>query len=170
MWPIYKGTYERRGGSCDPRPPFHSHQHTECQVKWVKDFCRSIDYLETREDIDTTRLAYLGNSWGGAMGGIILAVEDRLKIGILLSGGLRTNRILPEADPFNYISHVEIPVLMLNGIYDLIFPYPNVELMFNLLGTPEHDKLLVPYNTDHYIPEAGMVKEVLDWLDKYFGQ
>ena len=170
MWPIYKGTYERRDGPCNPRPPFHSHQHTECQVKWVKDFCRSVDYLETREDIDTTRLAYLGTSWGGAMGVIFMAIENRLKLGILLKGGLRPVKILPEADPFNYVSHVEIPVLMLNGRYDFIFPYEShVKPMFDLLATPEQDKKLVPYDTDHFIPEAGRVKEVLEWLDKYFG-
>ncbi|MCK4745647.1 MAG: SUMF1/EgtB/PvdO family nonheme iron enzyme, partial [Bacteroidales bacterium] len=52
MFPIYKGTYERKGGSCDRSHPGESHQYTECLVKRVKDLSRSIDYLETREDID----------------------------------------------------------------------------------------------------------------------
>lgn len=170
MFPIYKGTFERRDGSCDPRPPYQSHQYNECLVKWVKDLCRSIDYLETREEIDTARIAYLGVSWGANMGGIIPAIEDRIKLCIFLVGGLRKEIILPEADPLNYISHVNVPVLMLNGRYDYIFPYEtNVKPMFDLLGTPERDKKLIPYDTDHEVPQAEKIKEVLNWLDKYFG-
>jgi len=168
--PIYKGTIERRDGTCDPGPPLQSHQYNECLVKWVKDFCRSIDYLETRKEIDTSRIAYLGFSWGGNMGGIIPAVEDRIKLCIFIAGGLRKVKILPEADPLNYVSHVEVPVLMLNGRYDYVFPYEtNVKPMFDLLGTPEQDKKLIPYDVDHFVPQAEKIKEVLDWLDMYFG-
>ena len=38
---------------------------------WAKDLSRTIDYLETRTDIDAARLAYYGVSWGGALGGVI---------------------------------------------------------------------------------------------------
>jgi len=41
--------------------------------------------------------------------------------------------------------------------------------MFDLLGTPEEDKRLVLYDTDHYIPRNGLIKESLDWLDRYLG-
>jgi len=49
---------------------------------------RSIDYLETREDIDTACLGFLGDSWRGWLGAIIPAVEDRIKLTIVLRGGL----------------------------------------------------------------------------------
>jgi formylglycine-generating enzyme required for sulfatase activity len=87
MYPIYIGTYERKDNSCYPVPAGQSHQFSECTVKSIKDFSRSIDYLETREEIDTARLAFLGDSWGGYMGTIIPAVEDRIKLSILLRGG-----------------------------------------------------------------------------------
>ena len=47
----------------------------------VKDFKRCIDYLETRQDIDSKKLAYYGLSWGGEYGAVIPAVEDRLRPG-----------------------------------------------------------------------------------------
>lgn len=170
IFPIYKGIDERKDGACNPTPPYQSHQYTDCLVKWIKDFSRSIDYLESRGDIDTARLCYLGDSWGGWMGGIIPAVEDRIKICVLLRGGLLKTRRFPETDPINYVTRVKTPVLMLNGKYDLIFPYETtVKPMYDLLGTPEQEKKLVLYETDHFIPMAGMVKEVLDWLDRYFG-
>jgi hypothetical protein len=41
--------------------------------------------------------------------------------------------------------------------------------MFDLLGTPEEDKQLLIYETDHYIPELDMDRKTLEWLDKYLG-
>jgi hypothetical protein len=59
---------------------------------------------------------------------------------------------------------------MLNGEYDFTFPYEtSVKPMFDLLGTPEDDKKLVLSNTDHFIPKTQMIKEVLEWLEEYFG-
>ena len=76
----------------------------------------------------------------------------------------------PEADEFNYASHVKIPVLMLNGKYDAIFPFEStVAPMYDLLGTPDEHKKLVLYETDHFVPKTEMIKETLNWLDNYFG-
>ena len=59
---------------------------------------------------------------------------------------------------------------MLSGKYDYTFPYENTVLpLFKLLGTPGKDKRLCVYNTDHWVPKSEMIKEVLDWCDKYFG-
>jgi dienelactone hydrolase len=170
MYPIYKGTYERRDGYCNPRPSYESHQYTECLIKQIKDLRRSIDYLETREDIDTSSLCYIGDSWGGRLGSIIPAVEERIKLNVLLRGGFSSENKFPEVDEINYVSHVKSPVLMLNGRYDFVFPFEStVKPMFDLWGTPEKDKKLVLYDTDHFIPKTEMIKEVLDWLDKNFG-
>jgi hypothetical protein len=37
-------------------------------IFWSKDLSRSIDYLETRQDINPNELAYEGYSWGAALG------------------------------------------------------------------------------------------------------
>jgi dienelactone hydrolase len=171
MYPVYKGTYERQDDITQEELwPNQNHRHTEYQIKLIKDFSRSIDYLETRQDIDSDKLAYFGLSWGGRLGAIIPAVEERLKVSILNSGGLPDNKALPEADFINYISRVKIPVLMLNGRYDYIFPFEtSIEPMFDLLGTPENDKVLKLYDTDHNIPKNELIKETLNWLDKYLG-
>jgi len=170
MFPIYKGTYDRMNGPCNISIGEYSHQYTDCLVKWVKDFSRSIDYLETRVDIDTANLGYLGDSWGGNLGAIIPAVEDRLKLSVLIRGGLPPWKRFPEADEINYVSYVNIPVLMLNGKYDFVFPLEStVKPMFDYLGTPEQHKELIIYETNHFVPKTEMIKEVLNWLDKYFG-
>ena len=40
----------------------------ETLIQQSKDLGRSIDYLETRADIDRNRIAYLGESMGAALG------------------------------------------------------------------------------------------------------
>ena len=171
MYPVYKGTYERQDGLTSERYMNQSHRYTEYLIKLVKDFSRSIDYLETRQDIDSNKLVYFGLSWGGWLGSIIPAVEERLKVSILNVGGLKCfDKALPEADPINYVSRVKIPVLMLNGRYDFVFPLEtSVYPMYDLLGTPETDKLLKIYDTDHNIPKNELTKETLNWLDRYLG-
>jgi formylglycine-generating enzyme required for sulfatase activity/dienelactone hydrolase len=166
MCPVYTGTFDRIGNEATAE--WSGHQFTEWVIKLVKDFRRSIDYLETRPDIDNSKLGYYGFSWGGLLGGIIPAVEDRLKVNILIVGGLTGRLTLPEIDQINYISRVKIPTLMLNGRYDFTFPYDNTVLPFyNLLGTPAEDKRLCVYETDHYVPKNEMIKETLLWLDRY---
>jgi hypothetical protein len=41
--------------------------------------------------------------------------------------------------------------------------------MIDLLGTPEKDKKLIVYETDHLIPINELIRESLNWLDCYFG-
>jgi serine/threonine protein kinase/cephalosporin-C deacetylase-like acetyl esterase len=174
MYPIYKGTFERNDGLTDDIiTPTSSTQYAYADyvAKWVKDFKRSIDYIETRPDIDINKVAYYGVSWGGDMGNIILAIEKRIKVGILDRGGLFWDGIFrPEVDEINYVSHVKVPVLMLNGRYDSVFPYETtVKPMYDLLGTSDKNKSLKLYDTDHFIPRNELIKESLSWLDKYLG-
>jgi tRNA A-37 threonylcarbamoyl transferase component Bud32/dienelactone hydrolase len=172
-YPIYKGTYERTGDhNLEQNWPTEEHQYlyTEYLIKWVKDFKRTIDYLETREEIDSSKLAYYGFSWGGELGNIIPAVESRLKVSILFVGGFGDSFARPEVDGINYVTRIKIPTLMLNGRYDTSFPYEfTVKPMFDFLGTPEEHKVLKTYETDHYIPRNELIKESLAWLDKYLG-
>ncbi len=171
MFPVYFGTYERNEGQIWQTDAQQTHQYTENLIKLVKDIRRSIDYLETRPDIDIDKLGFYGHSWGGRMGAVIPAVEERLAVNILILGGFTTNRPYPEADEINYVSRVKIPTLMLNGRYDNDFNLDNqVITFFNLLGTPEADKRLCLYEAGHYVAYKYRVKEVLGWLDKYFGQ
>jgi len=168
LYPVYKGTFERgkpeltaiHGGD-------NSHAYTEFLIQLVKDFRRCIDYLETRPDIDSSKIAFYGMSWGAIMGSIIPAVEERLSVSVLLAGGLRLKG-RPEANATNYASRVKIPTLMLNGMYDSILE-EGIEIMFDMLGTPGEHKKLILYETDHIPPRVEYIKETLDWLDKYLG-
>ena len=77
---------------------------------------------------------------------------------------------LPEVDQVNFAPRVKTRVLILNGRFDFIWP-PSIsqEPMFRLLGTPAEHKRRVVYDTGHGIPRDEMIKETLDWLDRYLG-
>jgi dienelactone hydrolase len=138
-------------------------------IQEVKDFKRCVDYLETRQDIDSKKLAYYGMSWGGELGAIIPAVEERLKVSVLLAGSLG-GLGRPEANQINYVTRVKTPTLMLNGKYDTLGPLEtSIKPMFDLLGTPAPDKQLKLYETDHIPPRNEFIKETLAWLDRYLG-
>ena len=168
LYPVYKGTMERN--FTRPVQWVSTYRQTEYRIQLVKDFMRCVDYLETRQDIDSQKLAYYGMSWGGGWPGVLIpAVEKRLKASILLPGGLRDIG-RPEVHPINYVTRVKTPTLMLNGRYDSSFPYEtSSKPLFDLLGTPDEDKELKLYDTDHIPPLNESIKETLAWLDRYLG-
>ena len=167
--PIYKSTYER-GDSLNSDIANGTIFWRDHVVMWGKDYRRTLDYLSTRADIDTTKFAYFGVSWGGYMGGIIPAIEPRLKAAVLYVAGLTMERGRPEVEPINYLPRVHIPVIMLNGKYDFFFPVAtSQEPFFRFLGSPAADKKYIVYEGGHDVPRTQLIKETLAWLDKYLG-
>jgi len=172
LFPVYQGTFERRDDALTQMlfgDDLSSHQYTEYLIQVVKDFKRCVDYLQTRQDIDSNKLAFYGMCWGAQMGTIISAVEERLAASVFLSGGLQ-GLGRPEAAQINYVTRVKTPTLMLNGEYDTFFPSDtSIKPMFDLLGTPDEHKELKLYETDHIPPRNEFIKETLIWLDRYLG-
>jgi len=167
--PILKSTYERRDQltSTAPNKSIFWKEHL---IMWVKDVSRTIDYLETRDDIDNDEIAYLGLSWGGRMGAFIPAIEKRIKANILLIAGLKKQRALAEVEAIHYLPRISTPTIMLNGKYDFYFPYETSQKpFFDLLGTPNKDKKIVVYEGSHSVPWLEVMKESLAWLDNYLG-
>lgn len=112
----------------------------------------------------------MGTSWGGRFGGVVMAIEPRLKAGVFVVAGLNFRRPKPEVDDLNYLPHVHAPVLMINGRYDFTFPLETAaQPMFNFLGTPPDRKRHVVVEGVHYVPRHDLIRESLSWLDQYLG-
>jgi dipeptidyl aminopeptidase/acylaminoacyl peptidase len=121
-------------------------------------------------DIDKEKLAFGGVSWGAAMGPIYCAVEPRFKACLLIVGGFYLQHSAPEVDAFNFAPRVRSPVLLLNGRFDFFYPTDTSQLpMFRLFDVPETQKRRVLYDTGHNIPRPELIRETLDWLDRYLG-
>jgi serine/threonine protein kinase/dienelactone hydrolase len=169
VYPVYKSTYER-GDGMESDVPNMSSAWRDHVIMWVKDVSRAIDYAETRPELDHNKLAYYGYSWGAAEGGLIPAIEPRIKVCILALGGLEFQQSLPEVEPINFVSRVKQPVLMLNGRYDFFFPVEsNQEPFYRMLGSKKEEKKHILYDTGHNIPRNELIKEMLNWLDQYLG-
>jgi dipeptidyl aminopeptidase/acylaminoacyl peptidase len=66
---------------------------------------------------------------------------------------------------------MHVPVLMVNGRYDYIFPLEAQRLLFDNLGTPAADKRHALFDYGHGSPpRAEILRETLGWLDKYLGR
>ncbi|MCP4575295.1 MAG: SUMF1/EgtB/PvdO family nonheme iron enzyme [Deltaproteobacteria bacterium] len=165
--PVYSGTWERGGGAPDKMV---SKNFSNWKSEFLQDLGRTIDYLVTRKDMDTKNIAFLGVSWGGKRGAFLTAFEERIKIMILVAGGIDLPISWPKpmalAEP-----HVTVPTLMLSGKYDFIFPVESHQKpLFDLIGTPPEHKRHILYDTGHLpLPRAQMLKDIMMWLDKYQG-
>jgi formylglycine-generating enzyme required for sulfatase activity/dienelactone hydrolase/predicted Ser/Thr protein kinase len=167
LFPEYKNTFERLG----KLPEKGTIADRDSIIEQAKDLRRSVDYLESRPDIDHDRLAYYGFSMGGARGPILTAIENRFKVAVFADGGLPSQWTpLPEVSPVNFAPHVKIPVLMINGRYDFVVPVETSQQpLYRLLGTPPGDKRYVLLDSGHGLPFTPWFKETLDWLDHYLG-
>jgi serine/threonine protein kinase len=167
VYPIYQGTYERQ---IDRRGP---NDDREYKIQLGKDLRRTIDFLETRKDIDTDRLAYYGLSWGAYEGPLMTAIEPRFAASLLLAGGLRRypDDWPPGAVPQNFAPRSTVPTIMINGRRDFGAPVEtNIQPMFDMLGTPDEHKRLVLLDGGHVPASVNeVIREVLDWLDLYLG-
>jgi eukaryotic-like serine/threonine-protein kinase len=170
IYPIYQDTYERRLKFTLPAAT----QSIELTTEWYKDAARSLDYLATRPDIDSSKLAYLGVSMGSAEGVIATELlQDRLKTAIFLDGGYFLGTPPPGGDQADFAPRIKKPVLMVNGRYDFTFSLEKAQNpLFAQLGTPEQDKRHVVLDTPHDVTDQRpqLVKTVLDWLDQYLGR
>jgi eukaryotic-like serine/threonine-protein kinase len=167
-FPVYKGTFERGDGTY--LPPFGTTAFRDSEVAGVKDLRRSIDYLETREDIDPTSIAFFGHSWGAITGATVLAQEPRIKTAILYVGFLPRVPMAPEVDPTNALPRVKVPALVLSGEFDSNVPLDVAKRYFALLGTAEADKKHVIEPGGHFVPPQVLIRETLAWLDAKLGE
>jgi predicted esterase len=164
LFPVYQGTFERRLSAASGPNAVR-----DLVIQRTKDVRRAVDYLESRSDIDRSRVAFYGLSMGANYGALVGAVESRFRTLVLVSGGMSEGRP-PEVSTLNFAPRVRVPVLMENGRHDFNFPLDESQRpLFRLLGTPEADKKHVLFESGHVPPFPDVVRETLDWLDRYLG-
>jgi dienelactone hydrolase len=88
----------------------------------TQDLARSVDYVTTRPDVDSKRLVFAGVSFGSSSAPVFLVAEPRFRAAMLLAGGYQPEAWLPEIDSRRYTPYVKLPILMINGASDSVFP------------------------------------------------
>ncbi len=167
IYPVYLGTFDRR-----PRLAPGPVGIRDLLIRQVQDVRRTIDYLHERGDIDTERLLYHGLSFGAVRGSYALAIEQRFRTAILVSGGMvATTHLPPEVQQIDYVPRIGMPLLLINGREDFNFPYLESQVPFyELLGTPEEKKRMIAFDWGH-LPTGytDLMREVVDWADHWLG-
>ena len=164
--PLIMGTFDRKW-----TPEIKSKTTgQERRAMMVRDFMRTVDYLETRPEFDTKKLAFEGLSWGAGMGAIIPAIEKRIKALVLIGADLYLG-LPPDYSPFNLAPRITAPVLIQNGKYDFATSLEQrVHPLLRLFGTPDKDKVLKLYDAGHAVwLRMEQRRDEIDFLDRVFG-
>src|SRR5439155_22009573 len=113
---------------------------------------RSIDYSQTRHDIDREKLAFYGLSIGGMYGPVLTAIDGRIKVSVHHAGGFEEGKLAPEIDPLHFAPRAKEPVLMIVCRHDFVRPVETCQMpMFRLLGAPAEDKRIVLIDSGHVV-------------------
>ncbi len=135
--------------------PYFSARDREDQIQLMIDLRRAIDILGQETTVNADRLAYIGYSYGGAMGGLLAGIEDRLKAYVLVvgDGGLIEHTSEPmenglpdqfrttwvEAmwpiEPIHFVGQAAPAALLFqNGLQDQLVP-PGDALRYQIAGS-----------------------------------
>ncbi len=100
-------------------------------LQYCGDYSRAVDYLLSRDDVDSERLGFVGISWGAITGVTYAAHDPRIKaVGSILGGGgflglteLLRGRIKESIDPVRNVGLIAPrPLLLVNAKKDQIIP------------------------------------------------
>ncbi len=163
-------------------------------VQTVVDVRRLIDHLETRDDVDASRIGLVGASMGALLGTIVSGVEERIDVPVLVVGGGNMSIMLAESqlsrvieiralleeegrtveevaveleciDPINFVANISPrPLLMINGLKDDIVPVASNRALYAKADRP---KRIVWYDTGHDVPVDPAALKAFFWLEKH---
>ena len=177
--------FARRGG---PFIRFITEDRSE-QIQLIKDLQRAVDVLRARANVHDERIAYVGISYGGAMGALFVGIERRLKAAALVvgDGGLVSHETGPEdsylaglpcairvnwlqamtpVEPIRFISHASpTPLLLQSGRFDTLVPATDAQLLHAAASDP---KTILWYDAGHGLNQQA-VFDRLDWLHAQIG-
>ena len=178
--------FARRGG--DP-VQFTAQDRAE-QIQLIKDLQRAVDVLRAHPRVDDERIAYLGVSYGGAMGALFVGIERRLQAAVLVvgDGGLVSHFTGPEdssfmaslscatragwfrdmapIEPIRFIAHASPTALLLqSGRLDDLVPVADAQALHAAAPEP---RTIRWYEAGHGLdPQAAFDRQ--DWLHQEIG-
>jgi uncharacterized protein len=161
------------------------------QIQLMVDLRRAVDLLQSRDDVDDDRIAYVGVSYGAAMGGLLAGIEDRVAAFVLASGdgGLVSHFTgtgayaggpfsqLPPArrkrwldamrpiEPIKWIGRAHAPILFLSGRNDELAPPADARKYQQAAHEP---KDVYWYDSGHILPSEAMC-DAARWLEERIG-
>ena len=159
------------------------------QIQLMVDLRRAVDLLVARDDVDPDRIGYLGVSYGGAMGGLLAGVEDRIDAFVLRvgDGGLvehfssadaggflpplsperrrRWFAAMMPIEPLRYVRRATAPLLFQSGRQDNTVPPADARRYQTAAPEPKETEW---YDSDHFLPPEADC-DAAAWLARQIG-
>lgn len=167
---VLKGMLERGFEPGYELPEPSSVRFRDLMVQHATELRLGIDYIESRDDVDADRLAYVAVSFGAGSRLTFSAVDDRYKSVVYIGGGIdeRVKPTLPEADNVNFAPYITVPKLLINGRSDEEHPWLTRALpLWNLLTEPK--ELVLVDGGGHVVPLEDRISAINDFLDRTLG-
>jgi formylglycine-generating enzyme required for sulfatase activity len=167
---VLKGYSERLRPPGEQLPDASTVEFHEAIVARITDLRRGLDYLETRTDLDRSRIGMIAPSAGAVLGLLAGAVEPRYRAIVMIGAGLPASYagIIRQANPIYFASHIKMPKLILQGRYDEDTPLKTAtEPLFKVLVEP---KRLIVYEGGHVPTVEVSVASTQPWLDETLGR
>lgn len=90
---------------------------------YTADYMKALDYIHTRVEIDTNRIAYGGASWGAITGAAFAVDTHEIKAYISIVGGGNFLGLLNEKfDPYSALQRMKKPTFLINARQDQVIP------------------------------------------------
>ncbi len=102
-----------------------------------------------------------------------VALEKRFDAAVLIGGALDPawrGTVPDEAAPWNFVSRITTPTLLINGRHDFMHPYERSQVpFFEMIGVPASEKEFVVLPVGHLPPNNEVIAHTLRWLDGRLG-
>lgn len=157
----------------------------------VSDTRRAVDFLQSRPEVNASRIAITGTSLGSIVASLVLAVEPRFRSAAFMLGGAdlahilwHSSRVVAQRDqlrsrgfteeklraeladiePLNYLKErTAVPTLVIGGKYDTVIPPADTRKLINAL--PNSSSIWL--DTGHYggiFVQRRILRTVTDFL------
>lgn len=139
-------------------------QTVQAMIKQTaQDYMRGLDYLESRDDIDTERAGAYGLSMGGAVTFILAGLDDRIKTavtGVVVVYGNQYSVV----NAYNFTPRItDKPFLMLMGNNDGYYTPETAAKLLNTIGGVNNE--LIIFEGGHKVP-SSYIPRIADWFVK----
>jgi dienelactone hydrolase len=145
-----------------PRKGYFTQQ--EIYVQTTRDYRRVLDYLESRTEVDPSRIGMIGYSMGGAQTFLLTGVDQRVKVSVACCVPADRVKLSPIA-PQNFTTGIgNRPFLMIMGSTDSMCPLDQANGLHALIDAKV--KELVFIDAGHKLP-VDYVPHAIEWIRKH---
>lgn len=138
----------------------------EIYMQTILDYRRALDYLATREEINSDRIGLIGYSMGGVQSFMLTAVEPRIKVSVACAAPSERSALTLWA-PQNYARGIgDRPFFMVSGSNDSMCPVDHAKQLFTMI--PSSTKDLKFYGGSHKLT-PDFVPHAVDWINTHLG-